>query len=75
MAYDRTVTQTGALKWPYMNKIIQSWHSKGLHTPEEIREKDTLPSRKQPAAQPSRTDRRPGGEKENLMKLYEKMKK
>ena len=75
MAYDRTVTQTGALKWPYMNKIIQSWHSKGLHTPEEIREKDTLPSRKQPAAQPPRTDRRPGGEKENLMKFYEKMKK
>ncbi|MCF0138301.1 MAG: DnaD domain protein [Oscillospiraceae bacterium] len=40
IAYDRTVTHTGALKWNYMNKIMQSWHGKGLHTPEEINEKD-----------------------------------
>ena len=36
IAYDRTVTSTGALKWPYMNKIICSWHEKKLHTPREI---------------------------------------
>ena len=36
IAYDRTVTSTGALKWPYMNKIICSWHEKKLHTPQEI---------------------------------------
>ncbi|MEI3102136.1 MAG: DnaD domain protein [Oscillospiraceae bacterium] len=26
IAYDRTVTDTGALKWNYMNKILLSWH-------------------------------------------------
>ena len=36
IAYDRTVTSTGALKWPYMNKIICSWHEKKLHSPQEI---------------------------------------
>ena len=40
IAYDRTLTQTNALKWPYMNKIFLSWHEKGLHTAKEIEEKD-----------------------------------
>lgn len=40
IAYDRTVTNTGALKWSYMNKILQSWNEKGLHTAAEIEEKD-----------------------------------
>ena len=46
IAYDRTVTSTGALKWPYMNKIICSWHEKKLHTPQEIEAGD---GRKRPA--------------------------
>jgi len=76
MAYDRTVTQTGGLKWPYMNKIITSWHQKGLHTPEQIETGDTLPGkqRKQPSAQ-TQTPSRAGGEKERLMKIYESIKK
>lgn len=41
IAYDRTLTQTSALKWPYMNKILLSWHEKGLHTAKEIEEKDS----------------------------------
>ena len=41
IAYDRTLTKTNALKWPYMNKILLSWHEKGLHTAKEIEEKDT----------------------------------
>ncbi|MDO4815120.1 MAG: DnaD domain protein [Bacillota bacterium] len=41
IAYDRTVTNTGSLKWGYMNKIVLSWHEKGIHTPEEISEKDS----------------------------------
>ena len=41
LAYDRTVTNTGALKWGYMNKIISSWHEKGLHTVAEVNEKDS----------------------------------
>lgn len=35
-AYDRTVVATGARKWPYLNRILMSWHEKGLHTPDEI---------------------------------------
>ena len=41
IAYDRTITNTGALKWSYMNGILKSWHEKGLHSPAEIRDKDT----------------------------------
>ena len=47
LAYDRTVTNTGALKWGYMNKILQTWHEKKLHTPAEIEANDP---RRKPAA-------------------------
>ena len=40
IAADRTLTNTGALKWGYLRKILQSWHENGLHSPAEIREKD-----------------------------------
>ena len=46
IAYDRTVTKTGKLSWPYMNKIILSWHGKGLHTPAEIEAGDGRAPRK-----------------------------
>ena len=36
----RTVTNTGALKWNYMNKILLSWHEKGVRTARDIEEKD-----------------------------------
>ena len=36
IAADRTVTNTGSLKWSYLSKILQSWHQKGLHSPAEI---------------------------------------
>ena len=42
IAYDRTVLKTGRLQWKYMNSIVQSWHGKGLHTAQEIREGDTM---------------------------------
>ena len=45
MALDRTITNTGALKWGYMNGILKSWHEKGLHTPEDVRAKDGLRKR------------------------------
>ena len=32
LALDRTLTNTGALKWPYMNGILKNWHAKGLHS-------------------------------------------
>ncbi len=40
IAGDRTVTNTGALKWGYMNKIIRNWHEKGLFTAEDVETKD-----------------------------------
>ena len=51
IAYDRTVTNTGALKWGYMNKILLSWHEKGIHTPAEVQEKD---GRRRSAPQPAK---------------------
>ena len=40
LAFDRTVTNTGGLKWSYMNKILSNWKEKGLYSVEEIEEKD-----------------------------------
>ena len=54
LAYDRTVTNTGALKWAYMNKILLSWKEKGFFTVSEIEEKD---SRHRPANKPSGQDK------------------
>jgi DnaD/phage-associated family protein len=43
VAYDRTVLKTGKLAWGYMDSIMRNWHGKGVHTPEEISEKDGKP--------------------------------
>ncbi len=40
LAYEKTCLNTGGLKWNYMNSIIKSWHTQGLHTPQEIRQGD-----------------------------------
>ncbi len=45
IAYDRTVIKTGHLQWKYMNSIVENWHKKDLHTPEEIEQGDILPNR------------------------------
>ena len=42
-AYERTCLNTGGLNWAYMNKILQRWHSQGLHTAEEIRSGEQKP--------------------------------
>ncbi|MDL2289062.1 DnaD domain protein [Oscillospiraceae bacterium OttesenSCG-928-F05] len=49
-AYDRTVLQTGGLKWGYMNKILESWAEKGIRTVEEIETKDSRRFQKKGAA-------------------------
>lgn len=36
-AYERSCVNTGGLAWPYMHKILLSWHEQGLHTVQEIR--------------------------------------
>lgn len=54
IAADRTVTNTGGLKWKYTDSIIQSWHRMGLHTPAEIEKGDKKPSKAaKPAAAPA----------------------
>ena len=54
LALDRTLTSTGKLHWPYINKILLSWHQKGLHEPKEIEEKDP---RGRKSAAPARQDK------------------
>ena len=39
-AYDKTVLKCKELKWPYMNKILQNWHEKGLHTIKAVEDGD-----------------------------------
>lgn len=45
LAYERTVYQKGAMNWPYVNKILQSWRQAGYHTPEQVRTGDKPPRR------------------------------
>lgn len=43
MAYERTCINTGTLKWPYMNSILTRWHEAGLHSAQQILERDRKP--------------------------------
>ncbi len=52
LAYEKTCVNTGGLKWPYMNRILQSWHDQGLHRGRDIRTGD----RKQPAGKTGRRE-------------------
>jgi hypothetical protein len=54
IAYDRTVLKTGKLTWRYMDSIIKSWHSKGLHTESEILAGDT--PKFKPRPEPEKSD-------------------
>ncbi|NCB50416.1 MAG: DNA replication protein DnaD [Clostridia bacterium] len=71
MAFDRTVTNTGQLKWNYMNKIILSWDGKGLHTPEEIGAGDRpAKASRTPSQPPARKE----GELERMKKIYDRVR-
>lgn len=73
IAYDRTVTNTGSLKWNYMNKIVTSWHEKGLHTPADIEAKGQPPcTAKKPANE--HRDSAQSSELGRLRSIYEKVK-
>ncbi len=39
-AYERTCLNTGGMNWAYMNKILQRWHSSGLHTADAVKNGD-----------------------------------
>ncbi len=46
LAYERTCINTGGLNWPYMNKILTSWHQAGLSTADQVRSGDRKPNTK-----------------------------
>jgi len=54
LAYEKTCLNTGALKWPYLNSILKSWHDQGLLTVAQIQRGDRAPSAPQPSARPGR---------------------
>ena len=66
IAFERTVTNTGSLKWNYMDKILRSWKEKNLMTPQEIEEKDS----RKPKLQTAST----GGGSMDFSKLDEALK-
>lgn len=37
LAYERSCLNTGGLAWPYMNKILLSWHEQDLHTAQQVK--------------------------------------
>ncbi len=45
LAYEKTCMNTGGLKWPYLNSILKSWHSQGLHTVQAIEAGDKAPGK------------------------------
>ena len=38
LAYERSCLNTGGLAWPYMNKILTSWHQQGIHNSQQVRD-------------------------------------
>ena len=56
LGYERTVYNTGGLKWPYMDAILKRWHEAGLHERNEIEAKDAPHiGKKKPAVSPGKT--------------------
>lgn len=69
-AYDRTVVATGARKWAYLNRILMSWHEKGLHTPEEIEAGDPRAAGKRRASTAA-----PAAERDDLDRVEQMLRK
>ena len=70
LAYDRTILKCHELRWGYLNKILQNWHSKNLHTVEEVEQGDRPPaSRREDGA------RAPGANVARMKKYLEDSRK
>ena len=50
LAYEKTCLNKGALVWPYMNRILLSWHEQNLHTLAQIEAGDSAPAKRTPKA-------------------------
>jgi len=55
-AYEKTCMNTGGLKWPYLNSILKSWHTQGLHTVAAIEAGDKAPGAPSPKHGQSNTE-------------------
>ena len=77
IAYDRTVVKTGRLTWAYMNSIIESWHTRGLHTAAAILKGDGRNgAQKRGAAQKAGGSAGVSAEElDNMRKFLDRMKK
>ena len=55
LAFERTVYNTGALKWPYMDAILKSWHEAGLHDKKAVEAKErTRSGARKPTGRPAK---------------------
>ena len=70
LAYDRTILKCHELRWGYLNKILQNWHSKNLHTVEEVEQGDRPPASRRAA--PARA---PGANVARMKKYLEDSRK
>jgi len=73
IAYDRTVVQTGKLAWNYIDKIMKSWHSKNLHSPQEISEKDRWQSKDDSMGVPKPSAQKFGAPDQEEIKRMERL--
>ena len=63
LAYERTVFRKGGMNWPYMNRILQSWHQAGYRTTAQVEAGDR-PAPKQPVpAQKQKDNYQPSAER------------
>ena len=74
LAYDRTVTNTGSLKWRYMDSIIQSWNAKGLHSVSEIEKLDRR-SADNPRGRSQRGEVSSQSDRARMEKMIEQLRK
>lgn len=79
LAADRTIINTGGLKWKYMDSIIRSWHKNDLRTLEAIERGDKKTSRRSGKPETGKASAPQDGERaleqmERLARLREQMK-
>ena len=64
LAYERTVYQKKEMNWPYMNRILQSWHQAGYTTPEQVHQGDRPPQhRREERKRRGQADPQPSAER------------
>lgn len=57
LAYERTCLNTGNMAWAYMNTILTRWHEAGLHTAQQVKERDKKPDSNEATGQLGQAER------------------